>query len=136
LSPGEFEVMELFWCHGPQNSREVYEKLHATRALAYTTVMTFIEKLQRKGFILQPEKGKGSRYFPQIERREALQRCLDFFIRSYFGGQVPHLLDFLGDEIPQPLPASPSRELKKTVPEKTEDVVSVFPGPTMDTELL
>ena len=135
LSPGEYEVMELFWQQGPRSSRQVYEQLHASRSLAYTTVMTFLDKLCRKGFLSQEEGGKGSQFFPMVDRQEALQRCLDFFIRSYFGGTVANLLEFLGKDHPLPsLPAPPREKRHKVKAEK----VTVWgpPLPTLDTELL
>ncbi len=133
LSPGEFEVMELFWRHGPQNSREIYEKQAASRGLAYTTVMTFLEKLQRKGFLLQQDRGKGNPFLPQVDRQEALRRCLDHFIRSYFGNNRSYLLDFLGAPAAQPHVTVVAKERKKPIQEKGKEAPS---APTLDPELL
>ena len=49
LGPLEIDVMEIVWELGPSNVRDVVERLE--RKLAYTTVMTTLDRLYKKGLM-------------------------------------------------------------------------------------
>lgn len=95
ISPGEFLVMDLLWLRGPMTGGEICAEMKASRELAYTTVMTVLDKLQLKGFIRTESPARASRYLPMINRKEALDQCLDGFLRDYFNGSLPEFLGFL-----------------------------------------
>src|SRR5258708_22056039 len=68
---GELEVviMALLWEWGrPALVREVVDDLHADRRLAYTTVMTVMENLHRKGWLRRERDGRAWRYEPTGSR--------------------------------------------------------------------
>ncbi|MDA8393197.1 MAG: BlaI/MecI/CopY family transcriptional regulator, partial [Actinomycetota bacterium] len=57
---GELEsaVMDRVWAAGrPLSVREVLEDLRGERALAYTTVMTVMDNLHRKGWLVRHQQG-------------------------------------------------------------------------------
>ena len=45
----EFELMEILWSNGASSVRDVVPKL--SRPLAYTTVMTTLDRLFKKGLL-------------------------------------------------------------------------------------
>src|SRR5260370_762910 len=64
---GELEavIMDRLWEWGrPALVREVVDDLHAERPLAYTTVMTVMENLHRKGWLRRGRGGRAGRYEP------------------------------------------------------------------------
>jgi predicted transcriptional regulator len=68
---GELEatIMDRLWEWGrPALVREVVEDLHADRPLAYTTVMTVMENLHRKGWLRREKDGRAWRYEPTRSR--------------------------------------------------------------------
>ena len=68
---GELEavVMDRLWDWGrPALVREVVEDLRADRPLAYTTVMTVMENLYRKGRLRRQRDGRAWRYEPAGSR--------------------------------------------------------------------
>lgn len=69
---GELErtVMDVLWDHGrPAAVREVVNAL-AEREPAYTTVMTVLDRLAKKGFVTRDRDGRAWRY-TAAETREA-----------------------------------------------------------------
>ena len=66
LGPLEITVMEILWQRGESNVRDVAEKLD--RPLAYTTVMTVMENLHRKGWLRRERDGRAWRYEPTGSR--------------------------------------------------------------------
>ncbi len=69
-SLGELEraVMEVLWDRGvPVVVRDVADAL-AGRELAYTTVMTVLDRLAKKGFVRRQRDGRAWRYEPTNSR--------------------------------------------------------------------
>jgi predicted transcriptional regulator len=68
---GELEavIMDRLWEQGrPALVREMVDDLHSTRPLAYTTVMTVMENLHRKGWLRRERDGRAWRYEPTGSR--------------------------------------------------------------------
>ncbi len=67
----EREVMAQLWdAAGPLTVREVHERLDRTRPLAYTTVMTVLDRLAKKGVVAQERADRAYRYRPVQSRAE------------------------------------------------------------------
>jgi predicted transcriptional regulator len=68
---GELEavIMDRLWERGqPTLVREMVEDLREDRALAYTTVMTVMDNLFRKGWLRRERDGRAWRYEPTGSR--------------------------------------------------------------------
>ncbi len=65
----ESAVMDQLWAAGhPMLVREVLEGLQEDRPLAYTTVMTVMDKLHRKGWLTREREGRAYVYQPSAPR--------------------------------------------------------------------
>lgn len=65
---GELEarIMELMWAaDGSRTVRDVHTELAAERTIAYTTVMTVMDKLHRKGWLDRESVGRAYAYLPR-----------------------------------------------------------------------
>ncbi|MCD2113258.1 MULTISPECIES: BlaI/MecI/CopY family transcriptional regulator [Rhodococcus] len=70
---GELEraVMDHLWSTPePQTVRQVHEALSARRNLAYTTVMTVLQRLAKKNLVIQQRDDRAHRYLPVHGRDE------------------------------------------------------------------
>ncbi|WP_233160138.1 BlaI/MecI/CopY family transcriptional regulator [Pseudonocardia sp. MH-G8] len=70
---GELEgaVMQHLWAaDGGATVREVYEQMRQSRQIAYTTVLSTIHNLHRKGRLTRELEGKAHRYRPTATRAE------------------------------------------------------------------
>jgi predicted transcriptional regulator len=77
-SLGELEraVMEVLWDRAtPVAVRDVAEAL-APRELAYTTVMTVLDRLAKKGFVHRQRDGRAWRYEPANSREEYVAQLM------------------------------------------------------------
>lgn len=75
---GELEdvVMSRLWqWNRPTTVREVLEDLRAEREIAYTTVMTVMDKLHQKGWLRRDQQGRAYLYQP-VSSREAYTATL------------------------------------------------------------
>lgn len=70
----EAEVMDEVWRHDEVTVREVLEALNrGPRQRAYTTIMTIMARLDRKGLLTRRRVGKGDLYRPLLGREEYLE---------------------------------------------------------------
>lgn len=73
----ESAVIDVLWgADEPVKVREVRDRLAAERPLAYTTVMTVLDNLHRKGWVRRELSGKAYFYRPALSREEAAARAL------------------------------------------------------------
>ena len=81
LGPLEAEVMGCLWsASGAVSVRDVLRELNRDRgnkALAYTTVMTVLENLHRKGFLGRDKDGRAFRYTPTMSREQHTAELMD-----------------------------------------------------------
>jgi predicted transcriptional regulator len=118
LTPGEFELMEILWPLGEASVKDVWKRLNPARRLAYTTVMTVLEKMYRKGILAQRKKGKAFLYSPALSREEALKRVIEHVCHAYFANAYSDLIGFLNSHpmqqsaVPAPAATDPSEPTK------------------------
>jgi len=73
----EAVIMRRVWDHdGPVTVRELYEDLQRERAIAYTTVMSTMDNLHRKGWLARERDGKAYRYTAVSSREEYSARLM------------------------------------------------------------
>jgi len=72
LGPLEARVMDSMWTAGTGTAREVYATLG--EEWAYTTIMTTLDRLHRKGLLLREKEGLAWRYRPVLAR-DAFERA-------------------------------------------------------------
>lgn len=68
LGPLEREVIELLWARGSSSVRDVVQGL--PRVLAYTTVMTTLDRLFKKGLLQRERSDRAFVYSPVLSRHE------------------------------------------------------------------
>jgi predicted transcriptional regulator len=66
-------VMDILWSADECNVRDVAEKLD--RPLAYTTVMTTLDRLYKKGLLARRKSDRAFFYSPRMSRDEWERRC-------------------------------------------------------------
>jgi predicted transcriptional regulator len=82
---GELEtaIMDVMWAaESPCVVREVREQLRYERSVAYTTVMTVMDILYRKGVLQRAKRGRAWQYWPVEQREEHDARLMTEVLRS------------------------------------------------------
>lgn len=75
-SVGELEasVLTALWERGPSSTPEVYEEVGKPRGLAYTTILTVLQRLFAKGLLERQSRGKTHVYEAALSREEFSER--------------------------------------------------------------
>jgi predicted transcriptional regulator len=68
LGPLEMDVMEVVWKLGPSSVRDVVDQME--RRLAYTTVMTTLDRLYKKGILDREMTDRAFLYCARLSREE------------------------------------------------------------------
>ena len=73
----EAVIMHRVWEHdGPVTVRDLFDELSAERTIAYTTVMSTMDNLHRKGWLDRVRDGKAYRYTATASREEYSARLM------------------------------------------------------------
>ena len=83
----ERSVMEVLWARGELSVREVARRLG--RPLAYTTVMTTLDRLYKKNLLERRKEERAFRYAPRITRSDWERRRADELFAEFLGGPGP-----------------------------------------------
>ena len=98
LTLQELELMKLVWSRGKATVRDVYEALREERRTAYTTVMTMMNVLERKGHLKKKAAGRSFLYRPTRPQRQVIGGMVREFVERVFGGSAEPLLVHLVEE--------------------------------------
>ncbi|MEO8368353.1 MAG: BlaI/MecI/CopY family transcriptional regulator [Candidatus Solibacter sp.] len=87
LGPLEVTVMEIMWTHGENNVRDVVDRLK--RPLAYTTVMTTLDRLFKKGLLDLRKSERAFIYSPILTRDEWEHKRTGDFVAGFLAVTEP-----------------------------------------------
>jgi predicted transcriptional regulator len=87
LGPLEADVMDVLWKRSEGNVRDVVQ--HLARPLAYTTVMTTLDRLYKKGLLSRRKVERFFIYAPRLSRQEWEQKRADDFLTAFLAGPQP-----------------------------------------------
>ena len=96
----ELEVLKVLWESGPATVREVMNRLHALgRKVAYTTVLTFLTRLEQKGFVRANKSGVAYIYRPLVSREKIFRSRVRTVLNQFFDGAAgPLVLQLMREE--------------------------------------
>ena len=103
LTPLELDIMKAVWRHPSITVREVQEAIRPGRQLAYTTVMTIMDRLHHKGVLTRTLQSRTHYYEPAIDYTEVRDEAVEILIKSFFGSKEK-LQEFLDGETSEPAP--------------------------------
>jgi predicted transcriptional regulator len=93
--PLELLCLNALWTLGEGNVREVQEIVVRTRPLAYTTIMTVLDRLVRKGKLSRRKTGRAFVYRPETSRDAMRLAAIRELVDSLFEGSEAKLIEFL-----------------------------------------
>src|SRR5579859_5566982 len=93
--PLEMMCLNALWEIGEGNVEDVRKVVSQNRPLAYTTVLTLLDRLARRGAVSRRKEGRGFRYQPTVERDKLRHIALRLFLEHHFDGSTDKLRVFL-----------------------------------------
>ena len=94
----EMQVLRYVADRHPVSVREVADHVAATSGKARTTVLTVMERLRDKGYLVRRRKGGVYLYSPRRSQAEVLRNLVADFVREALGGSVSPFVAYLAEE--------------------------------------
>lgn len=93
LSAAELEVLRVLWDAGPSTVRQVLDALHSRgRNWAYTTVLTFLTRMEQKGVVSSNKSGLAYVYRPALTRNRVRRERLRLLVDELYDGAAGPLV--------------------------------------------
>jgi predicted transcriptional regulator len=121
LGPLEQRLLDGLWVRGSATVRELVER--DVRDLAYTTVMTTLDRLYKKNVLKREAEGRAFRYSPRISREELHREAAGHAFRELLDASpasslpLSFLVEILGERDAQLLD-----DLRKLVERKRREL--------------
>lgn len=129
--------MQQLWDSGqPQSVREVHGVLAGERELAYTTVMTVLDRLAKKGLVVRGQHGRAYRYVAAQSREELTAEVMHTALAGTVAERSAALVAFVdrvSDDEAAALRAALAR-LDESRPGSGSPESTALPEPTMSSE--
>lgn len=93
--PLELECLKVLWTLGEGNVKDVREVLTRSRNLAYTTVMTILDRLVRKGGVERHKVGRSFVYAPLLSQEVLRKLAVKELVDGFFDGNEDALIAYL-----------------------------------------
>jgi BlaI family penicillinase repressor len=111
----ELQVLTVLWDRGPSSVREVLEEMPDGKQRAYTTVLSVMQVMEKKGLVGHRREGQSYVYQAEVTRQQVLSPLMGDLLRNVFGGKASAALQFLladadDDEL---------REIRRLIDEST-----------------
>jgi len=95
LAPLELDCMNTLWPIGEGTVREIRDLLAPRRPRAYTTIMTIMDRLARKGIVERRKSGRAYIYKPNLTADDARRHALAQVVDSFFEGSSEAAANYL-----------------------------------------
>lgn len=95
LPPLELLCLRALWSLQEGNVKDVQQIVARARPLAYTTIMTVLDRLVRKGKITRRKVGRAFMYSPQASRDSMRRAAIRELLEGFFDGSEEQLMMFL-----------------------------------------
>jgi len=95
LTPRELEIMKVVWAKRAATVREVYEVFSEKPRAAYTTVMTLMSILEKKGYLTRHRKNRSFLYEPRRSESSVIGEIVQDLVTRVFDGSVARLMVYL-----------------------------------------
>lgn len=95
-------VMEILWRESPLAVTDVEQKLQKSREIAHTTVLTTLDRMHQKGFLVREKQGKAFVYSPRYSKEEfergVAQEVLSALLSQFAEPALSAFVELVGED--------------------------------------
>lgn len=88
LSKGEMVVASALWRLESATLGELHEEVSKSDTMEYSTVQSYIRRLDAKGYVKAKRVGRNNVYTPKIKPEKVIGQTLDQMMKQLFDGQA------------------------------------------------
>ncbi|MEO1218473.1 MAG: BlaI/MecI/CopY family transcriptional regulator [Bacteroidota bacterium] len=95
----ELEILQILWEKQPASVRLVYESILENREVGYTTILTFMQRMTKKGILVRTKKGKTHFYKAVPKEKEVQDTFFNKLLKNvYKGSSMKLMIHALGQD--------------------------------------
>ena len=98
LSKAELEIARIVWELKSAGVRQVYEALPEGRDVDFTTVQTYLKRLEEKGYLKVRIANRAKVYSPKVKASTVIRETVDDLVERLFAGEAMPLVKHLVEE--------------------------------------
>lgn len=91
----ELQVLGVLWDRGPSPVRAVLEAMPDGKDRAYTTILSVMQVMEKKGLVGHKPQGQANIYHAKVRRDQVLGPMMRDLLRNAFGGSPARALQCL-----------------------------------------
>jgi len=86
LTENELEVMRLLWAQAPLKISDILDGINKKPKPAYTSLLTLVQTMEKKGYIRHEKAGKAFIYAPILQQKKFLLSEIKRIAHRLFAG--------------------------------------------------
>lgn len=94
----EMQILGVLWRGGPATARDVLNTLPDRKKRAYTTVLSTMQVMEKKGLLARSREGLTDRWRPAVTKSRVLGPFLRNLVANVFGGEPTQVMQHLLEE--------------------------------------
>ena len=96
----ELQVLTVLWEQGPLPVATIREAVPDGKTRAYTTILSVLQGLERKGLVDHTTKGQAHIYHALVKRQQVMRPLMREMLQNVFGGSAARAVQSLLDSSP------------------------------------
>lgn len=92
LTENELEIMKILWKQSPLKVSEILKFLERSPKPAYTSLLTLVQTMEKKGYIKHDKEGKAYAYMPILKQKKYLSSEIKRVVNQLFSGNAGELV--------------------------------------------
>lgn len=98
LSNAETSIARVIWDLGTASARQVCDALPQEQRRDFSTIQTYLSRLETKGYVSSELKGRTKFFTAKIKPTKVIRETVDDFVNRLFAGRSFSLMKHLIDE--------------------------------------
>jgi predicted transcriptional regulator len=87
ISRGELDVARAVWELGEATVGQVFDALAERKEIDYSTVQTYLRRLESKGYLKTRRQGRNKLYCPRVAAGQVVREAIDDLVDRLFDGE-------------------------------------------------
>ena len=91
----EMQILSVLWDRGASTTREMLEAMPDGKKRAYTSILSVMQVMEKKGLLKHRNRGVAHVYSPAVSKRKIIQPFMRKVINEVFGGKPSAMMQAL-----------------------------------------
>jgi len=96
----EMQILSVLWDRGASTAREVLEAMPDGKKRAYTSILSVMQVMEKKGLLKHTNRGVAHVYSPAVSKKKIIQPFMRKVLNEVFAGRPSAMMQALLAETP------------------------------------